>query len=765
MTPFSCGRERMSPWNAKQQRAASLLLDAAAGPHVRQLLFLASRERPPENDDAAADAGRRNVGDARRRGEDAPARAATSAPPAEELARRREVTSTLARLRRALEHVTETVDRVAEDHDRNSGGNDDGDVRGRSAVLAPRSRPDAAADGAGATKIALQLQGISVPLSALLRRSPPSPTLVARSARYACTAEAARALAALEGLRRRIPPAASRGDGVGDGADGDAAGTHQTPALSSLVSCAVALSSLEIASSEGSSASGGDDVWCSAGTETAEAPGGAVEALDRGEDCAAAILSCVDAVFGGADAEHDTGHGENHDDAEDGSACHKSTGGERDGALARAVGADMGGALVARLAQGCLSLLPTTAAPGGRGGGGHDAALQLRALDTLRALLVGVPLPEVWGALLPGCFAGLYRAALAHLRYASAGSAYRVAASCVDVLALLLRRALAGMHGTAPSEEAAPTAGDGANVTSEDDSVQPIVASLMAAVQSAKQQSISSVPSSSAIAGTSGNGGRDAQAPKDNENAPTNLEALKAEANRRLPGPLVALLGLASPHRHAAVRRSGLRLCRALLVDARGAWTGTAADVLGRRAFECCLAALADESEKVASCSRATLRAYRRHLGPAGWKRRLGRRVVPAVLELAEALPALARSGREASARHTLRLVEGYFVASFRHRGRAAADGAWGFDVRECLSSGGEGKEKVKSELGSALACSEAVKVVTEAFAGECLLRQLATCLRFEEPLDSPRPMPNLTELDWSRGPHEARRHASANRV
>ena len=81
-----------------------------------------------------------------------------------------------------------------------------------------------------------------------------------------------------------------------------------------------------------------------------------------------------------------------------------------------------------------------------------------------------------------------------------------------------------------------------------------------------------------------------------------------------------------------------------------------------------------------------------------------------------EALPALARVGREVSVRNTLRLVEGYLVASLRRRGCGAADdGQGGFDVRECsLSPGGDGGNgEMKSELGSALACSEAVKVVT----------------------------------------------------
>ena len=74
---------------------------------------------------------------------------------------------------------------------------------------------------------------------------------------------------------------------------------------------------------------------------------------------------------------------------------------------------------------------------------------------------------------------------------------------------------------------------------------------------------------------------------------------------------------------------------------------------------------------------RVVLRTCRHCLGHAGWQGWLGRRGVPAVLELAEALP-------------------------------------------------------MKSKLGRALACSEAVKAVTEAFAGECLFRRIVTF--FERP-------------------------------
>ena len=151
------------------------------------------------------------------------------------------------------------------------------------------------------------------------------------------------------------------------------------------------------------------------------------DGLDCGEDCAMAILLCIQSFFnhdvqeeghcrkGGWDWESSYSVGESADGAVD----HQCTimlskdKGESSSLslLAREIGLAMGGALVARLVQGCLSLLPQESLINncgdkcGKSQRKENAALQLEALKTLRTFMEGISLVNLWRSILPGCFA------------------------------------------------------------------------------------------------------------------------------------------------------------------------------------------------------------------------------------------------------------------------------------------------------------------------------------------------------------------------
>ncbi|KAL9188081.1 hypothetical protein ACHAXT_006459 [Thalassiosira profunda] len=654
---------------------ASRLLDVHAAPLVRRLLLLHELRR-------------QNNGPANN-----PADEASSRPQHEmgaELERLRQERQLLTLLRGALHNAEEALTVGGENGNGEAHGDGQSDERQIEA----------------ARKIGRQLAGAAVPLLAILQRRHHQGAqqqqtssnedcgrthLIRRSAEYACTEEAARALQdiwrvrwrAVAGLQIIDTGAEENGAGVDGAAIDDGIKTLALPAL---LSCAVALSSLDITEEGGkdsSSALGGAKYAASEAADAEkksadEASSSREPALDRGEECAAAILACVRSfVSPGEDA---------HRSSDEQWPSLPETGkGNVDAPaspLAAAVASAMGGALVARLVQGCLSLLPGGDTQTQNNGKGvhrtENAALQLEAVSTLHSLLIGVPLRELWGSMLPGCFAGLYRAAVATLRYASMAAESKVGAGCVECVALLLTQSLS----CGPSEEDRGLSSANAN-----DEVQSVADSLMAAVRMSEQPARvdeASVPGEAS--------------PEDKRRMD-----MKMEVNQRLPGPLSVLLSLLTANRSIAVRTSGVHLCRAILVDAHSVWSGSNATALSKKALEYCLATLCDDDKGLSRCSRDTLRLYKAHLGLSGWKQLLGQSVAPAVLELVEALPAFARSGRESEVCNHLRLIDGYLLVSFR-----GTDDD--FNVQECL------EERRKSDIGSALGCTEAVEVLTRAF-------------------------------------------------
>ena len=64
-------------------------------------------------------------------------------------------------------------------------------------------------------------------------------------------------------------------------------------------------------------------------------------------------------------------------------------------------------------------------------------------------------------------------------------------------------------------------------------------------------------------------------------------------------------------------------------------------------------------------------------------------------------IPILVKSGRDVEVRNHLRVIDGYLLISFRDKKK-----------QSCLGKG-------KSEIGAALSCAEAAKVIQDAFSGE----------------------------------------------
>ena len=137
---------------------------------------------------------------------------------------------------------------------------------------------------------------------------------------------------------------------------------------------------------------------------------------------------------------------------------------------------------------------------------------------------------------------------------------------------------------------------------------------------------------------------------------------------------------------------------------------------LERKSLEYCFITLGDddEVEDPASMCRASeiVNAYKSYYFDGNdtiasrWRAHLSTIVVPAILELVDALPAFAKSGREMHVRHHLRLIDGYLMLSFR-----GSDIDNYFNLRKMNGR--------KSDIGSALSCAGAVNTVKESFSGE----------------------------------------------
>lgn len=75
------------------------------------------------------------------------------------------------------------------------------------------------------------------------------------------------------------------------------------------------------------------------------------------------------------------------------------------------------------------------------------------------------------------------------------------------------------------------------------------------------------------------------------------VDSFVNEVNSRLPGPISVLFSMIPVNKSRLVRKSGLDLCRVILIDSRHIWKGDNAKSLGRKAVEYCLTLLGDDSE------------------------------------------------------------------------------------------------------------------------------------------------------------------------
>mmetsp|Transcript_11928 Transcript_11928/g.24016 ORF Transcript_11928/g.24016 Transcript_11928/m.24016 type:complete len:1379 (-) Transcript_11928:50-4186(-) len=627
-------------WNYQQQALASILFDKNIDPIVRRLIILDDLRRQTQqqrNDNYVA----------------AAPRISSSSELGLELERRNQVKHLLHTLRIALYDIMETVTVKNDEINNNSSQNDE--VGNEDAKNYWQSR------------VQNQINGIAVPLFSLLRQHQPRQLhnsnnddgrlhYILQSAAYSCMEEAALIVIVVWKCRQNIVNISGK---CKDGESND--NDINSLVLPGLVSCTMALSSLDIANN-------GDSIGDQNTINSDET------ALDRGEECAVALLRCMQAFLTSSSPSSTVFDLDSLPSVLD-QLQHLAS------PMATEIGDAMGGALVARLVQTCLALLPKESenkeASNNNNTNKNNPTLQLEALKTLQLLMTSIPIDTLWKAILPGCFAGLYRCALSKLRYSSSASTHKVASEAILALSLLLVQSMKNTNTIGRSNES---------------NNHSVTETLFAVIQKSKL----AVETQDLTEGVS-----------DQSSVQSSHQdlAFDNEVNARLPGPLSILLSLVSTNRSHLVRQRGLFLCRIILVDTRSTWTESTSITLGKKAMEYCLTALTDENDKLSDYSLQVLSEYKSQLGAIEWKRRLSQNTVPTILELVEMLPILAKSGRDVEVRNYLRIIDGYLLISFRGEKNLGANQT----KHRSLGKG-------KSNIGAALSCVEAAKVIKEAF-------------------------------------------------
>jgi len=594
-------------WNGPQKNQATILLDTQLTPIIRRLFVLGELQTSHNESNAVTiDNGM-------------------------EMERLKQVKQLLILLRGALQNICNTINTNATDYSDEN--------------MSPRNEEGVQ------NKLVNQMNGIAVPLFNLLQpKDTASFSLVRRSAEYAVMEEAALTLATLWRCSRYV----------------ESIDFIRSLALPILVSCAMVLPCLEV---------GGDNSNFKSAAEIDDdgeekkaccQMDGAV--MDRGEDCALAILQLIQTIL-----LDPTNSLDNKSKIDVWELVHDLSNkipvrSDYAATLSKEVGKAVGGSLVARLVLSCLSLINQEDMLSGMNNQPKmSIALQLESLETLLTFMRCIEMPELWKSVLPGCFAGLYKSILTNLRYKSAASAHKVASASISVLSLLMRQTFA--HPVAAT-------------TKSKDNSQSIMTSLLKVVDQAKQTSPTPLPQSSEQANT-----------------------FKNEVNKRLPGPLSVLFSMIPANKSRLVRRSGLNLCRVILIDSWFIWQDNNAEVLGRKAFEYCLTLLGGDNDDVElqRCSRQLLSSYKSYIGIDSWRLRLSKSIVPTIIELLEMLPLFARSGRDLEVCTNLRLINGYLLVSFRDMDNE-------FDLKECI------EKRRKSNISSALSCQGAISVMKKSF-------------------------------------------------
>jgi len=357
------------------------------------------------------------------------------------------------------------------------------------------------------------------------------------------------------------------------------------------------------------------------------------ESLDKGDNCHRAILRSIESLL---------------------LSVHKQ------GSASEKVQADitssLGGALLARLAEGCLSALGSnspTVSPRVMGNRltqtvnvrGEDirgnVSLKLQACSSLRAMMNGIPKSMVWRTLLPGSFAVLFRESLLQLRFSTAQSSPKVAAESIRTLSDLINISL--------SQEANENIEE---ISCDHDWGHDHSENIESAV-SATMALRAMVSTSNSVAGCSFS--QDSRAPKS-----ATETVFVEEVNKRLPAPLLVLMHHIAMHRSPIVRRSGAALYSSVLMQTHAVWGEESKEKLERTAMECCLALMFDSDESVCSESESALLSYQASITNTLWREKLSSCVAPRIVELIEGLPILARGLRDNELRTQIDIICGY---------------------------------------------------------------------------------------------------------
>jgi len=378
-----------------------------------------------------------------------------------------------------------------------------------------------------------------------LSPSPSTQYYIRRSAQIRCVEDAAMAVETYVGAVR--PQMKNSLDG--------------TIAIRCLVSCTMALSTVETALT--------DERDKNRGTDGKEAPSRCADAqyaLDTGDDCRFSLLKAISSLFSMA-----------RDD--DGASISASS-------LSQTFANHMDGVLLVRVVGGCMTILQSLlvadvgsyntdeekkASPACYCHRRSNWTLGLAVLDTLQTMLCSVPIEEVWRSVLPGLFATLFKVSLSSCRIRASGtlSSSKLGARSLTTIALLLRVTI-GMENSSSCTEI---------VTTESTSVSAVSNKLL---------------SSAFIAGGTTPEVRFSAETKADDSSISAESSFIDEVNDRLPAPLKMVINVASVHHSGEVKEAALLLVGVLLVDTRTVWSQPKKDSLSTAALECCVSLLND---------------------------------------------------------------------------------------------------------------------------------------------------------------------------
>jgi len=485
-----------------------------------------------------------------------------------------------------------------------------------------------------------------------------------------------------------------------------------------LVACTMSLSSVEAAFTgnekvgSGQADGPGDEKKCSSAAGNSsnsndrdsltKADGGS---LDAGDECRLALLRCISVLFGLAQPLLTEGK----DVPANGHI------GASGSALSQRIADHMDGALLIRIIGGCMTVLENLVAEAKvRDVSRCNLTLGLATLDSLQEIIDAVPDADIWRKVLPGAFAGLFKLAITSSRVQAAGalSSSKLGAKAIRTISFVL--------GVSLSSLSRPV---GATEDSAEDLPSTESSGSASAMASAAAQLLAAATRAGATTASTSSPSVD----NDDTSSPlkrsTTLSPFLEEVNVRLPVPLKALLGVCTVHRSASIKRAGICLCTALLVDTRDVWSSKKAPAMGensegggddkrinanevdleRAALECCLSLLGDNDPKVASEATGAIKSYRKMHSGQSWKETTGTKIVPRLLDLTQGLPTLARSGRDSELRCQIRLVAGYLMVSLNLD--------QGDDETNSRSQSKE-ERKQRSEIASALACESVSSII-----------------------------------------------------